>query len=187
MKKGFFKTIAFLLLAIFLVAGAAGAAVTVLSGGTKVDLTERVNFVGGPAVAKSGNQVNVTFTSYSGNVDFAGNVDVTGAVTLDSNLTVTGIRIDDVNDYDSGAGALPITKSVIALTTGGAEALTLADGVEGQRLTIVMVSDGGAGTLTPANLGNGSTLTFDDDGDSVELIFLGTSWWAIGTPTATLA
>ena len=116
-----------------------------------------------------------------------------GAVTLGSTLSVAGDITPAANvlesyvAYSAGAGALPITKDVIFLTTGGAEALTLADGVIGQRLKIIMVSDGGAGTLTPANFGNGTTITFDDDGDSVELIFDGTNWWTVGTPTATVA
>ncbi|MBW1812121.1 MAG: DUF2190 family protein [Deltaproteobacteria bacterium] len=119
-------------------------------------------------------------------VSAAGAVALALGLVVGGNTTHTGIVIDDVNDYSAGAGALPITKPVIALTTGGAEALTLADGVEGQRLTIKMVSDGGDGTVTPANLLDGSTLTFDNT-DVAELIFLGTSWALVGTPTATLA
>ena len=49
-----------------------------------------------------------------------------------------------------------------------------------------MVSDGGDGTVTPANLLDGATLTFDNT-DNAELIFLGAAWSLIGTPTATLA
>jgi hypothetical protein len=89
--------------------------------------------------------------------------------------------------YSAGAGALPLTAKTIFLTTGGAEALTLADGVAGQELNIVMVVDGGDGTLTPANYLNGTTLTFDDAGDSAKLVFDGTNWCNVGTPTATVA
>ena len=49
-----------------------------------------------------------------------------------------------------------------------------------------MVSDGGDGTLTPDNLLDGTTITFDGT-DSVDLIFLGAAWSVIGTPTATVA
>ena len=111
-----------------------------------------------------------------------------GTVNLeDATLTMPNIIPASVNNYSAGAGALPIDKEVIFLTTGGAEALTLADGVAGQELKIIMVSDGGDGTLTPANYGNGTTLTFDADGESAHLIFDGTNWWNIGTPTATVA
>lgn len=106
-----------------------------------------------------------------------------------ADLTAINNVISSVNNYDAGAGAgaLPIDKDVIALTTGGAEALTLADGVEGQSLEIIMVSDGGDGTLTPANFANGTTITFDDVGDSIKLRFLGGSWYSVGTATATIA
>ena len=63
---------------------------------------------------------------------------------------------------------------------------SLADGVEGQHKSIVMETDGGVGTLTPTNLGNGSTITFDDVGDSAELLFTNAAWHFMGG-TATLA
>ena len=124
--------------------------------------------------------------SAAGVVVAAGAVTIAGLITATTGITVGTKIIDGVVDYAAGAGALPITHSVIALTTGGAEALTLADGVEGQRLIIKMVSDGGDGTVTPANLLDGATLTFDNT-DNAELIFLGAAWSLIGTPTATLA
>lgn len=86
----------------------------------------------------------------------------------------------------SGAGAVDVTNDVTLVTTTGADALTLADGSEGQRKIIIMVADGGAGTLTPTNLGNGSTITFDDVGDVAELIFVNSAWYKIGG-SATLA
>ena len=77
----------------------------------------------------------------------------------------------------SGAGAIPITHDVVKLTTTGANALTLADGSEGQELTVIMITDGGDGTLTPAHFGNGSTATFNDAGDSLTLIFTNSKWY----------
>jgi len=97
------------------------------------------------------------------------------------------VYAESVFDYDDGAGALPITARNIKLTTGGAEALTLADGIEGQKLDIVMIADGGVGTVTPSNLAEAGTIVFDDVGDTVSLIFLGTSWYSIGTATATVS
>lgn len=119
-------------------------------------------------------------------VSAIGNTVIDGTLVVDKTTTHTGIVIDDVLDYNAGAGAMGIAKPVIALTTGGAEALSIPDGVEGQRLTIKMVSDGGDGTLTPDNFGDGATLTFDNT-DAADLIFLGSNWWLVGTPTATLA
>jgi len=86
----------------------------------------------------------------------------------------------------SGAGAVNVTTAITWVVTTGANALTLADGAEGQRKFIVMKTDGGTGTLTPSHLGNGSTITFDDAGDCAGLLFTNGSWYMIGG-TATLA
>jgi len=86
----------------------------------------------------------------------------------------------------TGAGAVSVTLPITHIVTTGADALTLADGVEGQVKVIVMKTDGGAGTLTPSNLGNGSTITFDDVGDSAWLVFTNAAWHFVGG-TATLA
>ena len=90
-------------------------------------------------------------------------------------------------ETQTGAGALSVAHRISHIdTTGGAAALTLADGSEGQEKFIVMTVDAGAGTLTPSNLGNGSTITFDDVGDSAHLIFTNGAWHFMGG-TATLA
>lgn len=86
----------------------------------------------------------------------------------------------------TGAGAVSLDYAITEIVTDGADALTLADGVEGQQLFLVMKTDAGAGTLTPTNLYNGTTITFDDVGDSAHLIFIGTAWTFVGG-TATLA
>lgn len=68
--------------------------------------------------------------------------------------------------------AIPVTHRYVAKTTGGAEALTLADGTPGQKLTISLVSDGGDGTLTPATCSGFATIVFADAGDTVTLEFI---------------
>ena len=84
----------------------------------------------------------------------------------------------------TGAGAVNITTSITHLVTTGADALTLADGAEGQIKYIVMKTHGGNGTLTPAHFANGTTLTFDAVGDSVMLLFTNGSWhWTGGQAT----
>lgn len=87
----------------------------------------------------------------------------------------------------TGPGAISITSETTVLTTTGADALTLADGVAGQRKTIIMIADGGDGTLTPTNFGNGSTITFADVGDSIELEFAGTDWWIVSNNGCAIA
>lgn len=86
----------------------------------------------------------------------------------------------------TGAGAVSLTTATTWVVTTGGNALTLADGAEGQMKFIVMKTDVGAGTLTPDNLGNGATITFDDVGDSAFLYFTNSAWHFMGG-TATLA
>lgn len=107
--------------------------------------------------------------------------------TLLKDLTIGGIEINSQTPQTlTGAGAVNITTASTLLVTTGADALTLADGAEGQRKLIIMKTDGGDGTLTPTNLSNGTTITFDDAGDSADLVFLDGSWNMVGG-TATLA
>lgn len=73
--------------------------------------------------------------------------------------------------------AASVTESETNITSTGAHTVTLADGVVGQKKVIRLVVDGGTVTLTPANFGNGTSLTMADAGDSVVLSFDGTSWW----------
>lgn len=80
----------------------------------------------------------------------------------------------------TGAGAVDVTSSITLLVTNAANALTLADGSEGQEKFIVMKTNGGTGTLTPTNLKNGSTLTFDSVGDSAHLVFIDGAWVFMG-------
>lgn len=70
--------------------------------------------------------------------------------------------------------AIPITARYVAKTTGAdAEALTLADGTQGQELTITLVTDGGGdGTLTPATSTQFGTIVFADAGDSANLYYV---------------
>ena len=82
----------------------------------------------------------------------------------------------------NGAGssvALSVDTLHSAIVTTGAQAFSLANGVNGQIKTISMVTDGGDATLTPATLAGGSTIVFNDVGDSVILIYNTTGGWAV--------
>jgi len=80
--------------------------------------------------------------------------------------------------------AIPLTHSVVLKTTGGApEALTLADGIEGQLLTIVLaVYGGGNGALTPTTTIGFTKITFTAALQSATLEFVDstTGWNIIG-------
>lgn len=81
--------------------------------------------------------------------------------------------------------AIPVTKTNVAKTTGAdAEALTLANGVPGQILSIALVVDGGGdGTLTPTTATGWSTIVFADKGDNVALLYVDDTvgWVILGT------
>lgn len=116
----------------------------------------------------------VSLNGFTGNVTGNTTGNITGNVTGD----LTG-RVFGTVATRSGAGAVPITAATVRLTTTGANALTLADGVNGQLLTIVMVVDGGDGTLTPATKTGFATVTFNDVGDAVTLQYFTTLGWMI--------
>lgn len=119
---------------------------------------------------------------------------VTGAVGADGNLRyhkagdvgslVGGIvAVSGKTTKAGGVLAVPITHRVVEMTTGGAEALTLADGAPGQILTLVLATDGGDGTLTPATKTGYSTIVFADAFDVVTLLFVDSTvgWVVLGT------
>ena len=115
----------------------------------------------------------VTLPLLTGNDEF---VFKDHAVTLD-NKTL-GTTFGTVQAL-SGAGAVDITSFITQVTTTGSnQALTLANGANGQMKIITMVADGGDGTLTPTTFANGSTITFNDVGDSVLLVYNTTGGWA---------
>lgn len=91
----------------------------------------------------------------------------------------------------SGPGAVNLTTYTTAFTsTGTGDALTLADGAAGQIKNIVYVAEAAGtdtGILTPDNFGNGTTITFNTIGDSVQLQFIGTDWWVISLNGAAVA
>jgi hypothetical protein len=80
-----------------------------------------------------------------------------------------------------GPGAVDIVSQITHITTTGIDALTLANGTEGQTKFIIMIVDGGDGTLTPTSLAAGSTITFDNVGDSVHLLYTNGAWQIVGS------
>jgi hypothetical protein len=112
------------------------------------------------------------------------------AQTFTGTQTFGGAVVGSVQAL-SGPGAVNVTTVTTAFTsTGTGDALTLADGAAGQLKAIVYVAEtAGAdtGILTPSNFGNGSTITFNNVGDSCLLQFLGTDWWVVSLNGAVVA
>lgn len=92
-----------------------------------------------------------------------------------------------ISDTLTGAGAVSVESYATLLVTTGANALTLAAGTEGQKKFIKMKTDGGDGTLTPSSLQGGTTITFNDAGDFVELVYLDGKWNIVVNSGATVA
>jgi hypothetical protein len=112
---------------------------------------------------------------------------VTGALPVANGGTGASATVQAL----SGPGAVNITSLATAFTsTAAGNALTLADGAQGQLKTIIYVAEaagGDTGVLTPANLGSATTITFNAVGDSVTLQFAGTDWWVVGFRGAVVA
>ena len=87
--------------------------------------------------------------------------------------------VEDISDGTQTA--ISVATAVTLLQTAGSNATTLADGtVQGQIKIIINDTDGGTSVLTPADPLGYATLDFADDGDSVMLMWTGTSWAVIG-------
>ena len=106
--------------------------------------------------------------------------DVTG--TLFSRGNVFGVQTL------TGSGStevVSLTDTVtLLITTGGSQAFSLADGVEGQIKIISMKTDGGTGIVTPANFVNGTQITFDDVQDTITLLYQSTGWVVLARQNA---
>lgn len=126
------------------------------------------------------NNGNVTLTHAAGQLTNSGAWINTGM------LTATGGVTGGVQDLN-GAGAVNLTTLITKWGTTAADAGTLADGAQGQIKIIMMDADGGDGTLTPTNFGNGTTITFNDVGDCVMLQFINSDWWIISNNGCTIA
>ena len=93
-------------------------------------------------------------------------------------------------DVASGA-AMDLTKATSYFTTGGAETATLAAGADGQQKHLCMVGDSGDMVVTVTNAGwkasGTGTITFNDIGDSVTLLYVNSKWFAVGVNGVTFA
>lgn len=100
------------------------------------------------------------------------------ADSLDATVAVAGATL-----------AIPVTARWVNKTTGGVEALTLADGVfPGQKLSIHLVADGGDGTLTPATSTGWATCVFADVKDTLHLEWIdSTVGWIVTGYSGTAA
>ena len=164
--------------------------------GSDIELAEGNMLIGDSAGAGTSLDISTDTRIVVGNGTTATSVAVSGDATLANTgaLTVTGSTaafavgttlITASTTATSGAGAVAITGMIHEVTTTGTgDALTLADGAEGQHLNVVYVAEGAGGdtaVLTPSNLaGANTTVTFNDLGDAAHLLFTAGDWYFLG-------
>ena len=105
-----------------------------------------------------------------------------GSARATPNVLLSGAKTVVATETATGGGssvALSLNTAHSTIVTSGAQAFSLANGVNGQIKTISMVTDGGDATLTPATLNGGTTITFQDVGDGVVLVYNTTGGWAV--------
>ncbi len=175
---------------------AAVAATTVSTSGSIIATSAGYPQVG--VATGSGGGITMTADNSKGYIQTAGNgtpiqlegsaVVVTSTLSVTGTSTLTGGLIGGVQPL-SGAGAVNLTTVSTAFTsTGTLDALTLANGSNGQLKSVAHVSDGGSGLLTPTTANGFSTITFTNAGDSVLLQYFTTGGWVVlGSKGAVIA
>lgn len=113
---------------------------------------------------------------------------------VNGNVAISGgfLRLSQAVQAVTGNGALVanVTSAITVLNTNATAdaAVTLADGVQGQIKTFVMGSDGGYNAvLTPTNRLGYSSITFNDAGDTVTLMFINSKWYIVSSYGVTIA
>ena len=133
----------------------------------------------------------ITLPNATGTISLIGNTETLTNKTLTS-PTINGAALGGALTGGviggaqalSGAGAANNTSLTTQLTsTGSNQAITLANGTNGQIKIVTMVVDGGDAILTPATYANGTSITFNDVGDTVLLVYNTTGGWALVSNT----
>lgn len=155
-------------------------------GGTvKMIASEAMATIGVNVYAAAGGKIALSGVVLVGRLLTAASADG-DIVEVDSIVPV--VAPNGSNTVAGGTLAIPVTRRVVLKTTGGVEALTLADGLPGQKLTIILATDGGDGTLTPTTKTGFSTIVFADAGDRADLEFVdATRGWILTGYSGTAA
>ncbi len=120
---------------------------------------------------------NFTAAAGTGSVDLSAGTGTTKTTT--GLTTITGGFVGKTTSL-SGPGAVSVVSLVSKLTsTGTGDALTLANGTDGQIKVIVYDVDGGSSILTPTTKTGFSTITFTNVGDTATLVYVTTRGWMI--------
>ena len=142
----------------------------------------------GTGISLEGNLVLTGSTTVSSTLNVAGSATLASTLNVAGSATLSGALIGSI-DTRAEAGAVSLTTLTTMVTTTGARAISLAAGTNGQIKIITMTVDGGDATLTPANglLGGATTITFNDVGDTVVLVYTSPKWAVVSNNGTTIA
>ena len=149
---------------------AAGSIVTLPASGTLLSTDD--------AVTGTGSLVRDNAPTFSTTLA------VTGATTLTGNLTANGAIISTPQALapalNAGA-AVGVTTLTSTIAVNGVNAVTLANGTNGQLKTIVCtaVTAAGTATLTPTTKNGFTTVAFTTAGQTVTLQYFSTGGWVV--------
>ena len=132
-------------------------------------------------IVQGGTNKKLTVQNFLENI--AGNVKIDGFLAFDGTAEAVSAAGSTV--------AINVTSAIsnitsTAVTTGG-DALTLADGVQGQIKNLTLIVDGGDVQIDPANFTNGASITMEDAGDNITLMFNNAAWQIVSNYGCTIA
>lgn len=137
------------------------------------------------------NDANLVFADAGNDKVGFGTATPAEKVDVHGNLAISNgfLRLSATPQSLSGSGSLVVNTSaaITHITTTGSATLSLADGVSGQEKTVVMITDGGDAVLAPATTSGFTSVTFNDVGDTVRLLFTNSKWHVIGSYGVTIA
>jgi hypothetical protein len=150
---------------------ATGANNTTLSGTIRVSITS----AGQLNIATSTASTSVT----TGSLVNTGGFGNSGAAYIGGLLNVAGAIIGSTQAL-SGPGAANVTTETTKITsTGVLDAISLADGTNGQTKVVLHDVDGGSFVLTPTTRNGWTSFTSTAAGESITLKFVTTRGWTI--------
>lgn len=145
-------------------------------GGTGAVVASGIRVVGTTLSADDSSTINI-----NEGLVVDGTTNVTG--TLTANGLINGVQTL------TGSGStevISLTETVTQLITTGTQNFSLANGTEGQIKIITLKTDGGNATVTPASFLNGTSITFDDVGDTMTMLYQSTGWIVLAQQNTTV-
>tara|TARA_B100001094_G_scaffold321770_1_gene370019 strand:+ start:447 stop:1691 length:1245 start_codon:yes stop_codon:yes gene_type:complete len=145
-------------------------------GGTGAVVASGIRVVGTTLSADDSSTINI-----NEGLVVDGTTNVTG--TLTANGLINGVQTL------TGSGStevVSLTETVTQLITTGTQNFSLANGTEGQIKIITLKTDGGNATVTPASFLNGTSITFDDVGDTMTMLYQSTGWIVLAQQNTTV-